>query len=85
LRTISSAVVPPSSTPEVAAHLRVLQDLSKDESDGTSFTEDEVEDVPGIDEAEGEEDRLILSGGAEKEGKTWDKHHSRLTQAPNRR
>ena len=68
LRTISSAVVPPSSTPEVAAHLRVLQDLSKDESDGTSLTEDEVEDVPGIDEAEGEEDRLILSGGC-REGR----------------
>ena len=57
----------------------MLQDLSKDESDGTSFTEAEVEDVPGIDEAGGEEDRLILSGGAEKEGKTW------YTQAPNRR
>jgi RNA polymerase II subunit A small phosphatase-like protein len=38
---------------------------SGDESDGTSFTEDEeVEDVPGIDEVEDDEDRLILSGGA---------------------
>jgi hypothetical protein len=50
------------------AHLRALQaheNSSGDESDGTSFTEDEeVEDVPGIDEVEDDEDRLILSGGA---------------------
>jgi hypothetical protein len=50
------------------AQLRALQaheSSSGDESDGTSFTEDEeVEDVPGIDEAEDDEDRLILSGGA---------------------
>ena len=64
----SSAVVPPGSTAEEVAHLRALQaheSSSGDDSDGTSFTEDEeVEDVPGIDEAEDEEDRLILSGGA---------------------
>jgi RNA polymerase II subunit A small phosphatase-like protein len=64
----SSAVVPPGSTAEEVAHLRALQaheSSSGDESDGTSFTEDEeVEDVPGIDEAEDDEDRLILSGGA---------------------
>jgi len=63
----SSAVVPPGSTAEEVAHLRALQahESSGDDSDGTSFTEDEeVEDVPGIDEAEDEEDRLILSGGA---------------------
>ncbi|KAN0137501.1 hypothetical protein V8E53_004552 [Lactarius tabidus] len=35
---------------------------SGDESDGTSFIEDEVEDVHGVDEAEDDEDRLILSG-----------------------
>ncbi|KAF8482513.1 HAD-like domain-containing protein, partial [Russula ochroleuca] len=64
----SSAVVPPGSTAEEVAQLRALQaheSSSGDESDGTSFTEDEeVEDVPGIDEAEDDEDRLILSGGA---------------------
>lgn len=64
----SSAVVPPGSTAEEVAHLRAQhahEPSSGDESDGTSFTEDEeVEDVPGIDEAEDDEDRLILSGGA---------------------
>jgi len=64
----SSAVVPPGSTAEEVAQLRAQQahePSSGDESDGTSFTEDEeVEDVPGIDEAEDDEDRLILSGGA---------------------
>jgi len=64
----SSAVVPPGSTAEEVAQLRALQShepSSGDESDGTSFTEDEeVEDVPGIDEVEDDEDRLILSGGA---------------------
>ena len=64
----SSAVVPPGSTAEEVAQLRALhahESSSGDESDGTSFTEDEeVEDVPGIDEAEDDEDRLILSGGA---------------------
>lgn len=64
----SSAVVPPGSTAEEVAHLRAHQahePSSGDESDGTSFTEDEeVEDVHGADEAEDDEDRLILSGGA---------------------
>ncbi|KAF8499603.1 NIF-domain-containing protein [Russula emetica] len=64
----SSAVVPPGSTADEVTHLRALQShepSSGDESDGTSFTEDEeVEDVPGIDEVEDDEDRLILSGGA---------------------
>ena len=64
----SSAVVPPGSTAEEVAHLRALhahESSSGDESDGTSFTEDEeVEDAPGIDEVEDDEDRLILSGGA---------------------
>ena len=64
----SSAVVPPGSTAGEVAQLRALQaheSSSGDESDGTSFTEDEeVEDVPGIDEVEDDEDRLILSGGA---------------------
>ena len=63
----SSAVVPPGSTAGEVAQLRALHahESSGDESDGTSFTEDEeVEDVPGIDEAEDDEDRLILSGGA---------------------
>ncbi|KAH9963822.1 hypothetical protein BC827DRAFT_1128381 [Russula dissimulans] len=63
----SSAVVPPGSTAEEVAQLRALQahESSGDESDGTSFTEEEeVEDVPGIDEAEDDEDRLILNGGA---------------------
>jgi RNA polymerase II subunit A small phosphatase-like protein len=64
----SSAVVPPGSTAEEVAHLRAQQahePSSGDESDGTSFTEDEeVEDVHGVDEAEDDEDRLILSGGA---------------------
>ena len=64
----SSAVVPPGSTAEEVAQLRAQQaheHSSGDESDGTSFTEDEeVEDVPGIDEGEDDEDRLILSGGA---------------------
>lgn len=64
----SSAVVPPGSTAEEVAHLRAQhahEPSSGDESDGTSFTEDEeVEDVPGIDEVEDDEDRLILSGGA---------------------
>ncbi|KAI9442638.1 NIF-domain-containing protein [Lactarius indigo] len=64
----SSAVVPPGSTAEEVTHLRAQQAHEPslgDESDGTSFTEDEeVEDVPGIDEAEDDEDRLILSGGA---------------------
>lgn len=64
----SSAVVPPGSTAGELAQLRALQShepSSGDESDGTSFTEDEeVEDVPGIDEVEDDEDRLILSGGA---------------------
>jgi hypothetical protein len=31
---------------------------------GTSFTEEEAEDVSGIDEAKNNEDRLILNGGA---------------------
>ena len=64
----SSAVVPPGSTADEVTHLRALHShdaSSGDESDGTSFTEEEdVEDVPGIDEAEDDEDRLILSGGA---------------------
>ena len=64
----SSAVVPPGSTAGEVAQLRALQaheSSSGDESDGTSFTEDEeVEDVPGIDEVEDDEDRLIMSGGA---------------------
>ncbi|KAI0283809.1 hypothetical protein BC826DRAFT_973645, partial [Russula brevipes] len=64
----SSAVVPPGSTAEEVAQLRALhphESSSGDESDGTSFTEDEeVEDVPGVDEAEDDEDRLVLSGGA---------------------
>jgi RNA polymerase II subunit A small phosphatase-like protein len=63
----SSAVVPPGSTAEEVAHLRAQQvheSSSGDESDG-SFTEDEeAEDVHGVDEAEDDEDRLILSGGA---------------------
>ncbi|KAF8264592.1 HAD-like domain-containing protein [Lactarius quietus] len=66
--TPPSAVVPPGSTAEEVAHLRAQQahePSSGDESDGTSFTEDEeVEDVHGVDEAEDDEDRLILSGGA---------------------
>ncbi|KAI0256414.1 HAD-like domain-containing protein [Lactifluus subvellereus] len=62
----SSAVVPPGSTAEEVAQIRAHQlHESGDESDGTSFTEDEeVEDVPGIDEVEDDEDRLILNGGA---------------------
>ena len=62
----SSAVVPPGSTAEEVTQIRAQQlHESGDESDGTSFTEDEeVEDVPGIDEVEDDEDRLILSGGA---------------------
>jgi carboxy-terminal domain RNA polymerase II polypeptide A small phosphatase len=61
----SSAVVPPGSTAEEVAQLRAQQlHESGDESDGTSFTEEEAEDVPGIDEAEDDEDRLIQNGGA---------------------
>jgi hypothetical protein len=61
----SSAVVPPGSTAEEVAQLRAQQlHESGDESDGTSFTEEEVEDVSGIDGAEDDEDRLILNGGA---------------------
>jgi RNA polymerase II subunit A small phosphatase-like protein len=62
----SSAVVPPGSTAEEVAHLRAQQaheHSSGDESDGTSFTEDEeAEDAQGVEEDD--EDRLILSGGA---------------------
>ncbi|KAI0295856.1 HAD-like domain-containing protein [Multifurca ochricompacta] len=65
----SSAVVPPGSTAEEVAQLRIQlahDSSSGDESDGTSFTEDEeVEDVPGIDEVEDDEDRLILNGAQE--------------------
>jgi hypothetical protein len=50
----SSAVVPPGSTAEEVAHLRAQQahePSSGDESDGTSFTEDEeAEDAQGVDE-----------------------------------
>ena len=64
----SSAVVPPGSTAGEVAQLFARQahePSSGDESDGTSFTEDEeAEDVHGVDEAEDDEDRLILSGGA---------------------
>jgi len=64
----SSAVVPPGSTAEEVVQLRAHQgheQSSGDESDGTSFTEEEeVEDVQAMEEAEDDEDRLILSGGA---------------------
>jgi RNA polymerase II subunit A small phosphatase-like protein len=60
----SGAVVPPGSTGEPIDHQRshTVRD-SGDESEGTSFTEDDDEGN-GMDEAEDEEDRLILNGGA---------------------
>ncbi|KAI0066074.1 NIF-domain-containing protein [Artomyces pyxidatus] len=64
----SSAVVPPGSTADEVTQLRAQQhheSSSGDESDGTSFTEDEdVEEGAAIDEVEDDEDRLILNGGA---------------------
>ncbi|THH08421.1 hypothetical protein EW146_g8995 [Bondarzewia mesenterica] len=62
----SGAVQPPGSTGEDAVNqTRTQHDSSGDESDGTSFTEDEdVEEGPGIDEVEDDEDRLIMNGGA---------------------
>ncbi|KAA1471759.1 NIF-domain-containing protein [Dentipellis sp. KUC8613] len=59
----SGAVQPPGSTGEEVAGVRA--ESSGDESDGTSFTEeDEGEEGAGVEEAEDEEDRLIMSGGA---------------------
>lgn len=61
----SGAVQPPGSTGEEVVQPKTQHDSSGDESDGTSFTEDEdVEEGPGIDEVEDDEDRLIMSGGA---------------------
>ncbi|TFY72138.1 hypothetical protein EVG20_g878 [Dentipellis fragilis] len=59
----SGAVQPPGSTGEEVAGVRA--ESSGDESDGTSFTEEEEgEDGAGVEEVEDEEDRLIMSGGA---------------------
>jgi carboxy-terminal domain RNA polymerase II polypeptide A small phosphatase len=62
----SGAVQPPGSTGEPVGHdhsrTHTLRD-SGDESEGTSFTEEEDE-THAMDEVEDEEDRLIMNGGA---------------------
>lgn len=62
----SGAVQPPGSTGEPVGHdhsrTHTLRD-SGDESEGTSFTEEEDE-THAMDEADDEEDRLIMNGGA---------------------
>lgn len=64
----SGAVVPPGSTgvnhsPTHSRHSNVPS--TADESDGTSFTEEEeLDEVNNLDEVEDEEDRLIMNGGA---------------------
>ncbi|TFY74513.1 hypothetical protein EWM64_g9499 [Hericium alpestre] len=60
----SGAVQAPGSTG--AGEITSLRNESSgDESDGTSFTEDEEAEEPGgVEEIEDEEDRLIMNGGA---------------------
>lgn len=61
----SGAVQPPGSTGDDIAHdhSRAHTRDSGDESEGTSYTEDEDVD-DHLDDAEDEEDRLIMNGGA---------------------
>jgi RNA polymerase II subunit A small phosphatase-like protein len=61
----SGAVQPPGSTGEGVAHdhSRAHTHDSGDESEGTSYTEDDDVDEH-IDDAEDDEDRLIMNGGA---------------------
>jgi RNA polymerase II subunit A small phosphatase-like protein len=61
----SGAVQPPGSTGDdiVHDHSRAHTRDSGDESEGTSYTEDEDVD-DHLDDAEDEEDRLIMNGGA---------------------
>lgn len=61
----SGAVQPPGSTGEDIAHdhSRAHARDSGDESEGTSYTEDEDVD-DHLDDAEDDEDRLIMNGGA---------------------
>jgi RNA polymerase II subunit A small phosphatase-like protein len=61
----SGAVQPPGSTGDDIAHdhSRAHTRDSGDESEGTSYTEDEDVD-DHLDEAEDDEDRLIMNGGA---------------------
>jgi RNA polymerase II subunit A small phosphatase-like protein len=61
----SGAVQPPGSTGEEIAHdhSRAHTRDSGDESEGTSYTEDEDVD-DHMDDAEDDEDRLIMNGGA---------------------
>jgi len=61
----SGAVQPPGSTGDGVAHdhSRAHTHDSGDESEGTSYTEDEDVD-DHLDDAEDEEDRLIMNGGA---------------------
>jgi len=59
------SVQPPGSTspPQCGhAHMQTGRE-SSDESDGTSFTDEDVEDV-GAEDQEDEEDQLITIGGA---------------------
>lgn len=61
----SGAVQAPGSTGEEPARAQTQHDSSGDESEGTSFTEDDdVEEGPLMDEVEDDEERLILNGGA---------------------
>lgn len=63
----SGAVVPPGATGTInKRHSHVpTTNGDGDESEGTSFTEEEdPEDLNNVDELEDEEDRLIMNGGA---------------------
>ncbi|KAF8894134.1 HAD-like domain-containing protein [Infundibulicybe gibba] len=63
----SGAVQPPGSSEAPATRFCILAQRAVDgeESEGTSCTEDEEgDDVSGIDEADDDEDKLILNGGA---------------------
>ncbi|TFK44637.1 HAD-like domain-containing protein [Crucibulum laeve] len=70
----SGAVQPPGSTGGSSLHEKPHSrdstapshaSLDAEDSEGTSFTEDEdIDDVNGIDDLEDEEEKLILNGGA---------------------
>jgi hypothetical protein len=67
----SGAVQPPGSTghsqpptPQRNSNVPSTTGGDNDESDNTSYTDDEELDDGGVDEIEDEEDRLILNGGA---------------------
>lgn len=58
----SGAVQPPGSTGAIIIQEKQHNHPSDNDSDRTSFTEED--DLDGIDEQEDDEDKLILSGGA---------------------